>query len=290
MDNDHYFLRGVRPIATESSLLVSSSKYLNHGRLRDWIAMVCLRKNGPDFPAPAELVELVAILDELRDYERIESLFREERRINPRLDEWLSEEYYSPRATIEDYSRYPAGSPGGILYSHFVGRYEVQINRQQWERASSQFEYYARRQVQMHDLEHILTGGTIDALGELVPSWFRMTNVPKFLHDQELACELVIIHILSALRYTVRTMLHYPISWAHCYDAIHRGIVAGRASEALFMQKLEPILGLPLEEARAALGIRSVIDRDTAQMSEYWTGIDAVAPPVMSAAEISGTP
>lgn len=286
MDKDHYFLRGVKLISTDSSLLVSSSKYLNHGRLRDWIAMVCLRKNGPDFPAPAELVELVAILDELRDHERIETLFRDERKINPRLDEWLAEEYYSPRTTIEDYSQYPPGSPGGILYSCFVNRYEVQINRGQWDKAQSQFGYYARRQVQMHDLEHILTGGTIDALGELVPSWFRMTNVPKFLHDQELACELVIIHILSALRYTVRTMLHYPMAWAYCHEAIHRGIVAGRASDALFMQKLEPILGLPLQDARAALGIRNVIDRDTARVSAYWAA-GTEAPPLMSPTEIA---
>jgi ubiquinone biosynthesis protein COQ4 len=272
MDKDHYFLRGVNPIATDSSLLVSSSKYLNDGRLRDWIATVCLRKNGPDFPAPAELVELLDILQGLRDLRRIEDLFHEERKINARLDEWFEEEYYSPPMTVEDYKRFPPGSPGGILYSSFVNQYEVQFVPDQWDRATSQFEYYTRRQIQMHDLEHILTGGTVDALGELVPSWFRMTNVPKFLRNQELAAELVIIHIFSSLRYTVRTMLHYPQVWLDCVDAIERGMVAGRDSDALFMRKVEPVLGLPLDEARRALGLRSVIDRDTTAASAYWDG------------------
>jgi ubiquinone biosynthesis protein COQ4 len=289
LEQDHYFLRGVSLVATESSLLVSSSRYLNHGRLRDWIAMVCLRRNGADFPAPAELVELLEILEELRDRKKLEQLFREERRVNPQLDAWFDEEYYAPPMTVEDYARYPAGSPGGILYSQFVNKYEVQFVRDQWDKADSQFDYYTRRQIQTHDLEHILTGGTVDALGELVPSWFRMTNVPKFLVDQELACELVIIHILSSLRYTVRTMLHYPWAWMSCADAIHRGLAVGRASEGLFMQKLEPVLGLPLAEARAALGVRGVVDRDTTEVSAYWNG-GVAPPPLLSAREMAGLP
>jgi ubiquinone biosynthesis protein Coq4 len=99
-----------------------------------------------------------------------------------------------------------------------------------------------------------------------------MTNVPKFLRNQELAAELVIIHIFSSLRYTVRTMLHYPQVWLDCVDAIERGMVAGRDSDALFMRKVEPVLGLPLDEARRALGLRSVIDRDTTAASAYWDG------------------
>lgn len=75
MDRDHYFLRGTRPVTTSSSILVSSSKYLNNPRLRDWVAMISLRQNGQDLPAAAELVELFDILHDLRDYERIESLF-----------------------------------------------------------------------------------------------------------------------------------------------------------------------------------------------------------------------
>ena len=134
------------------------------------------------------------------------------------------------------------------------------------------WDYWSRdplrlRRDQNHDLEHILTGAGIDGLGELVPSWFRLTNVPKFIRNQELAGELVIVHLIFALRYMVRTLLHYPQVWFHAADAIQRGMLAGRASDALFLKKMEPVLGMPLTEARAALGLREVVDRDTSQAS-----------------------
>jgi hypothetical protein len=78
--------------------------------------------------------------------------------------------------------------------------------------------------------------------------------------------------MFAALRYTSRTILHYPEVWWHCMDAIHRGMTAGWASEPLFMQKLEPVLGLPLAEARKALGVRAAVDRDTGQASAFWLG------------------
>ena len=43
-----YLLRGMRAVTTESSVLVSSSKYLNHPRLRDWVASCTLRRSGHD--------------------------------------------------------------------------------------------------------------------------------------------------------------------------------------------------------------------------------------------------
>ncbi|WP_240345003.1 hypothetical protein [Novosphingobium sp. THN1] len=45
-----YLARGIMPVETPSSVLVSSSKYLNNPRLRDWLAMILLRRNGPDLP------------------------------------------------------------------------------------------------------------------------------------------------------------------------------------------------------------------------------------------------
>lgn len=284
MDRDHYFLRGVRPVTTSSSILVSSSKYLNNPRLRDWVAMISLRQNGQDLPAAAELVELFDILHDLRDYERIESLFHEERKTNQKLSAWFEEEYYAPEMKIEDYANFAADTLGGALYKALNGVYEVEVDKSQWKRADSQYEYYWRRHAQTHDLEHILTGGTLDALGELVPAWFKMTNVPRFIKNQELACELVAIHVFASLRYTVRTMLHYPEVWMDCADAIQRGIVIGSASDPLFLAKLEPVLSLPICEAREILGVRGVVDRDTSAASAFWEGARETPPVPLAAA------
>lgn len=276
--SDHYFMRGVAAVGTTSSLLVSSSKYLNHPRLRDWVAMISLRRNGPDFPAPAELVEIIEIMDELRDLDRIEHLFTEERKANPRLDAWLGASFMSARTTLEDYAGFPPGTPGGILHAQFFGKYEVEFTSNQWDPATSQWDYFWRREVQMHDLEHILLGGTVDALGELVPSYFRMTNIPRFILNQELVGELLAYKIFASMRYVQRTMLHYPQVWTHCLDAINRGVAAGMASGPLFMARLEPVLGLPLDEARTMLGLNGVVDRDTTSASAFWNGESDVPP------------
>lgn len=263
-----YLARGVMPVETPSSVLVSSSKYLNNPRLREWLAMILLRRNGPDLPPPAEMYEFLPILEELRDHAAIEDMFTAERRINPELDAWLSEGFYSTY-TIEDFAQYAPGSLGGIFYQWITqGNYEIQITP--WREPKSQLEFYNLRSGQTHDFEHILCGGGFNFMGELVPYWYRLTNVFKHIRNPELAAELSVIQIFGSLRYTVRTMLHYPQVWDTCTDAIQRGMTVGKASDALFMKKLEPYFHLPLDEARAALGVRGAVDVDTDLEGAIW--------------------
>lgn len=54
MDDIPYLARGVNLSGTDLSVLVSSSKYLNSPKLREWIALIALRKNGPDLPPAAD--------------------------------------------------------------------------------------------------------------------------------------------------------------------------------------------------------------------------------------------
>ncbi len=265
-----YLMRGVLPVETESSVLVSSSKYLNHPRLREWIAMICLRKNGPDFPPQAEMYPVLEILDSLRDHARIEEMFTAERKVNPALDRWFEEGFIS-KYQIDDFRDYPPGSVGRSFYDQMKGGdYEIQIVP--WSEPRSQLEYYNLRSGQTHDFEHILCGGGFNFMGELVPYWFRLTNVFKHIQNQELAGELSVLQLLGSLRYTVRTMLHYPQIWSTAVDAIQRGIRVGRESEPLFLAKMESIFHLPLAEAREALGVRGVEDVDTRREGEIFAG------------------
>ena len=55
--------------------------------------------------------------------------------------------------------------------------------------------------------------------------------------------------------------------------AIQRGMKVGQESEALFMAKLEDAFHLPLEEARAALGVRGAVDVDTEREGTIWSGL-----------------
>jgi ubiquinone biosynthesis protein Coq4 len=263
-----YLLQGVMPVKTESSVLVSSSKYLNDPRLRDWIAMIAFRKNGPDFPPPAEMHALPGILDELRDHDHIEAMFTAERKVNPALDRWFNEGFISAY-TIDDFKDYAPGTVGGIFHEWITqGNYGIQIVP--WTKPETQLQFYNMRSGQTHDFEHILCGGGFNSMGELVPYWYRLTNVFKHIRNPELAGELSVLQLLGSLRYTIRTMLHYPQVWEVTVDAMQRGMRVGQQSDALFMAKIEDVFHLPVEEARTVLGVRGAEDRDTSAEGEFF--------------------
>ena len=93
-----YFNGGIVSIATESSLLVSNSPYLNHAGLRALIAQEMLRRNGADLPNTAFIPEVAQILHELEDMPVILRLFEEEKARLPRFREWLD------RRQLSDFS------------------------------------------------------------------------------------------------------------------------------------------------------------------------------------------
>ena len=269
-DAPNFMLQGFLPPTENSSVLLSSSKYLNDPALRDWVAMILLRKNGPDYPAENEMGLLLPILHRLWDKDRIEALFTEERKTNPQLDAWMSEGFISTYK-IEDFKDYPKDTVGGKFYDYIWGNgYPLKL--MSWAPPKTQLEFYNLRSGQTHDFEHILCGGGFNYMGELVPYWYRLTNVFKFIKNQELAGELSVIQILGSLRYTVRTALHYPQIWQTCVETIQRGMRVGQESDALFMAKIETVFDLPLDEARKRLGVRGAVDVDTHQAGEIWAG------------------
>src|ERR1700685_362913 len=107
-------MKGLKKVPTDSSVLVSSSKYLNDARIRDWVATHLLRRNGPDAPTPSDPMALVLALREVQDIGRINELFAVERRKNAALDEWFRAGHVSSFRR-EDLAHHPPGSGGGTL-------------------------------------------------------------------------------------------------------------------------------------------------------------------------------
>lgn len=271
MDDIPYLARGVKLLGTDSSVLVSSSKYLNHPKLREWIALISLKKNGADYPPAAEMHELIGILQELRDFDHIEHLFTEERKVNPKLDAWFNDWFVSDYK-IDDLSCCAAGTVGGIYYDIAKnGNYDIQIVP--FYEPKSQWDFYSIRSGQTHDYEHILTGGGFNYMGELVPYWFRLATIHTHIKNKELAGEMSVISILGTMRYVIRTMLHYPQIWETALDCIQQGIRVGRESDAFWMAKMEDVWDIPLEEARSRLGVRGAVNLDTQKEGDFWGGL-----------------
>lgn len=271
MDDIPYLARGVNLLGTDSSVLVSSSKYLNHPGLREWIAQIAFRKNGADYPPAAEMYALLPILDELRDFDRIEAMITEERAENPRFDAWFAEGFVSDY-TIADLAGCAPDTVGGIYYRIATeGSYEIQIVPNYTPR--SQWEFFSLRSGQTHDYEHILTGGGFNYMGELIPYWFRLATIHTHIRNKELAGEMSVLSILGTMRYVIRTMLHYPQVWECALDCIQQGIRVGRESDPFWMARMEDIWHLPLAEAREKLGVRGAVDLDTQAEGDFWAGL-----------------
>ncbi|SFR88783.1 Coq4 family protein [Sphingomonas jatrophae] len=267
MEDTPYLMRGIQTVETESSTLVSSSPYLNEPRLRDWIATHYLRRSGRDLPTTSDAYKLHRILSEVQDMDRIEALFTEERRRSPDLDRWFSDGFVSTY-TPEDLLTYPEGSLGYTFGRYLVdNQYQVDIVPR--FEPKTQYQYYALRSGQTHDLEHIVCGGGFDILGELIPYYARLSNVPRFL-SAELAGMVNAGQLFGSTRIMMRTGLHYQQSYPMALKAAQHGMRVGEASGPIFMARYEDVFHLPIPEARAALGIREAVELDTREASLAW--------------------
>lgn len=278
-DEVPYLMRGIRAVTTDSSVLVSSSKYLNHPRLREWVATQLLRRSGADRPTPADSYELNLILREIQDYDYIETLFKAERKINPALDAWLSKRFMST-LSADELKSYPEDSLGGMFYREVIAKgYSIDIVPPPPTPPARDVDFFMVRAGQTHDFEHLICGGGLDFLGELVPYYMRLVNLFKFL-SPELAGELCVFGMLGSMRIVSRAMLHYPQVWMTVLETMERGIKVGRESAPIFMAKYEDVLHLPLEQAREHLGVCGVRYVDTtAQTAIYEERVPAPLSP-----------
>lgn len=271
-DDTPYLLRGITQIPTESSVLVSSSRYLNSAAMREWVAQELLRKNGPDLPTPSGAFRLAGIVKEIQDWDRIEELFARERQVWPELDRFFDERFIST-FTREDLQEYPPESVAGIFYKILTeGNYQVNIVPPY--EPKNQYEYWLLRSGQTHDLEHIITHGTFDSVGEVSTAFARLENTHRWF-SPDLAGELTAMGFFGAFRFLTRTVLHYPHVWHDMFGAMERGRRVGRASAPYIMAKYEDVFHLTPAEARKVLGVHEVEEVDTAAPSRIWDAREA---------------
>lgn len=265
-----YFQKGVTAVPTTSSQLVSSSRFLNHAGLRDWLVLHLLRRNGPDMPVPSDPTRgLAQALDDLRTPDRMQALIDHEKARNEPFRAWLEERWLSPM-TAEDFAKYPQGSFGGEFY-RYMTEAGIQYNFG-WKSVApaSDWQFIQMRNGQIHDFEHLMTGGQFNSMGELLPYMVRLSN--PFTHlTPEVATELSLIYIFGGNRLIFRSFLHYPETWPTTLRMMERGIRIGMASDPIMMMRYEDALHLSIPEAREMLGYREAEDFDSEAPSRLFT-------------------
>ncbi|KFG88865.1 putative protein involved in ubiquinone biosynthesis [Sphingobium herbicidovorans NBRC 16415] len=254
-----FYLNGRRKVRTESSVLVSSSRWLNDARVREWISTESLRRNGHDYPLLYGLPTLMQAVDEVRDVEQAEELVAQERRRNPDFDRWLNEGFVSTY-TKEDLRAYPEDSVGRRLFD-YMDEFDLSpelnsrlLDNPDWKPANT-LDYWNLRMGQTHDCYHILGEIGFGSVAEYFITGVVTGNVFRHL-GPELAGALMTTNTLIMFPWMTRTMLHYPGAWPNLWRNLSYGYEVGQQSDMLFTAQFEKIMHLSPADARGALGWR----------------------------------
>jgi ubiquinone biosynthesis protein COQ4 len=268
LDKFSYLLRGGAKVTTTSSVLLSSSRYLNDARLREWVATESLRRNGQDLPKGFGVPQLSVIMQALTDEEKINRLFAQVREHNPVIDRWFTERFVSTYRKSDLEGR-PAGSLGRA-YFEMLDANNLEVEILPGFEPHSDAQYYMLRAQQTHDIEHMLVGLQANAMGEMGTMTLRIASFFKFF-GPELAGELSVFSSLLLTSCMNRTLLHYPQCWPAFWESMARGTRAGAASGPFFTAKYEDLFHLPIETVRERVGILGIEgELDTREISTAW--------------------
>jgi ubiquinone biosynthesis protein Coq4 len=262
---DAYLGKNIRKAEGASSLLQSTSKWLNHSKIRELVAVWMLRKNGPDFPVEADhTLGLSPAVSEVLPDAEVLALMEEEMRINPAFDAWVKEGFIS-RFRNEDFLEYPAETVGGLIGTEIRERgFDLTFGtKDALPTDLNPLQFFRLRTRQSHDFEHILTGGQFNSLGEINVTFGRCANQSQHLSPQ-LASALNAYMMFSGLRIVTRSLLHYPETWVTALRCLEQGIRVGLESPPFWFFRWEEVFDKTPEEARRHFGTPAVDMIDSA--------------------------
>ncbi|MGB5078189.1 MAG: Coq4 family protein [Sphingorhabdus sp.] len=207
-----YFNGGMKHVTTDSSVLISSSKYLNHPELRNLISQEMLRRNGPDMPNTAFIPEVAQILMMLEDYPRIMALFEEEKARLPKFKTWCDNRLLSDFRKDELKDCAP-GTLGAAIYNWMVNSgYELDLFYREIE-VVNDLTFYLRQAALNHDIEHLVTGFGPNHGGEIALLNANLYSRVRYFHP-ELAAFFNRVQTYLKAKTIMKDGLHYPEAMA----------------------------------------------------------------------------
>lgn len=253
-----------------TTALSSTSKYLNDPRLRHWVAMESLRRNGLDLDHYGGALEIIEIFRELDDVDRINELFAEARKRDSELDQWFEARYLVPH-DLEALSKLPEGTLGRE-YQKMMAEQDLQADFLPFESTATDYDYWMRRTSQTHDIEHVVSGYRYDPLGEFGSIALRNTQIIERL-GYALAEHLVVVGNLLVSTALSRFACHYPKLVMPMYRALGEGERIGREmTTPIYTPRYEEMFDWPVVEVRKKLGVtHSEAFEDTSwSLGEYF--------------------
>lgn len=256
-----YFNGAIRQVETGSSVLVSSSPYLNSAELRHLVAQEMLRRNGPDLPNTAYIPEVAQILHQLEDMPRVMRLFEEEKARLPKFREWLERRQLSD-FRIDEVKDCAPGTLGAALCDFMRNSgYQLDLFFQEIQ-ATNDFTYYLRQTSLTHDIEHIVTGFGPNHGGEVALLVANMHSKARYFHP-ELAAFFNRIATYLRAKTLMKDGLHYAEAAVVQYEAEYLGAQQARNWKyPLMMVCWRDYADWQISDLREELGITPVVPEE----------------------------
>lgn len=281
-----YFNGAIRKVETDSSVLVSNSKYLNHTELRHLIAQEMLRRNGADLPNTAYIPEVAQILMMLEDFGQVMQLFEEEKARLPRFREWCDKRALADfkKDEVKDCA---SGTLGAALYDFMVNSgYELDVFYREIQ-VVNDLTFYLRQAALTHDIEHIVSGFGPNHGGEIALLNANMHSRARYFRPELFAFFNRIQSYLKA-KTIMKDGLHYAEASVLNLEAEYQGAVQGRNWKyPLMLADWRAMVDWQIADIREELGITPIPAED------LWAGTNRLCDeadpdygvPMMEAAE-----
>lgn len=256
-----YFNGGIQQVGTESSVLVSSSRYLNHGELRSLVAQEMLRRNGPDLPNTAYIPEVAQIMMMLEDYPRIMELFELEKARLPLFKAWCDNRSLSDFKK-DDVRHCKPGTLGAALFNWMeTSGYELDVFYRELV-VVNDLTFYLRQAALNHDIEHLVTGFGPNHGGEIALLNANMYSRVRYFHP-ELAAFFCRIQGYLKSKTILKDVLHYPEAFALNVEAEFVGASqAHNWTYPIMLADWRAMIDWQMDDIRKELGITPVPPAD----------------------------
>ncbi|WP_157217384.1 Coq4 family protein [Flavisphingomonas formosensis] len=230
-----YMKGGKEPVT--SSVLISNSKYLNNPLFRDLYAQMGLKRDGHDLPAAFLIPEINRAFGEVIDVPRLMEMLESEKKRIPEFGDWIDSRFVSD-LSIETVKGYAAGTLGRRIHD-FIEETGYQLDFMFTGEPRNDYEYMNKRRVQVHDIEHMVTGLDPSPVGEMgLVTAHMIANMNYF--ELEFAAEISRHGMFLCSTSMMRAACHYPVILPAYFESLAMGRALGaKQKKPIFMIRWE---------------------------------------------------
>ena len=257
-----YFNGAIKKIGTDSSVLVSSSPYLNNARLRELIAQEMLRRNGADVPNTAFIPEVAQILHQLEDHATLFRLIEEEKQRLPEFKAWLDRRQLAD-FKVDEVKDCAPGTLGAVIYDFLANSGYQNDFFFQGMKIETDFDFYLKERTLTHDIEHMITGFETDHAGEIALLAANTRAYYQYFRP-ELAAFFNRVGTYLRAKTMMKSGLFYPEAFKIELDAEDLGAQQGRNWKMpLMMLPYRDLVNTQVSEIRETYGITPTVPSGT---------------------------